>query len=502
MPSVNRLIGETHLTRDMRGFDASARLRPTRTRRPRPSAPPAVATPTGFFPSVIGRHRPAPRQAVALVTNQRPQRHPHTPTPYAARLRDATHLDSVAAMLDRSEVVIAGGSIAGTALATLLGRQGVSVTVLEKSPKPEHYKVMCSHFIQAGGTPVLERLGIVETLERAGAIRNGLEIWTEGGGWCVVPDDEPGYSIRREKLDPMLRELAARTPNVTVRQGVTVTGLARDARGRPSGVRGRTADGDEVAIDAQVVVGADGRGSAIARLAGIPGRVLPHGRIGYMAYYEGLQLTARDPRHSQMWLGPDVRYCFPNDDGLTIAAAFVRKDQLPAFKADAETALEAGFANLPGAPDFARATRVSPLLGKVDMPNVVRPAARPGVAFVGDAAQASDPLWGVGCGFALQSASWLADELAGPLTAGTDPDAGLDRYRRRHRRMLLGHHLQTSDFSNGRDLNPLERLLFRGAAQDDRTAALIADVAARAQPVDRTFTPRRVARALAMGATR
>src|ERR1044072_7365461 len=131
-------------------------------------------------------------------------------------------------MPDRSEVVIAGGSIAGCTLATLLGRQGVRVTVLEKSPKPEHYKVMCTHFIQAGGTPVLARLGLVETIERAGAVRNGLELWTEGGGGVVAPDEEHGYSIRREKLDPMLRELAARTPNVTVRQGVTVTALDRD----------------------------------------------------------------------------------------------------------------------------------------------------------------------------------------------------------------------------------------------------------------------------------
>jgi 2-polyprenyl-6-methoxyphenol hydroxylase-like FAD-dependent oxidoreductase len=405
-------------------------------------------------------------------------------------------------MTDRSDVVIAGASIAGSALAALLGRQGVGVTVLEKSPKPEHYKVMCTHFIQAGGTPVLERLGLIETLERAGAVRNGLELWTADAGWVVVPDEEHGYSIRREKLDPMLRELAARTPNVTVRQGVTVTGLTRSATGRPSGVAGRTTDGEEVAIEAGVVVGADGRGSAVARMAGVPGRVLPHGRIGYMAYYENLELIGTDPLHAQMWLGPDTRYCFPNDDGLTIAAAFVRKDQLPAFKADPEAALQASFAGLPGAPDFARATRVSPLIGKVDMPNVVRPAAAPGVAFVGDAAQASDPLWGVGCGFALMSAEWLADELAGAFTAGTDPDVALDRYRRRHRRTLLGHHLQMADFASGRDFNALERRIFRAAARDEQVAEMVAAMAARSGPIERTFPPRRFARAMAMGGAR
>src|SRR6185369_8208714 len=155
-------------------------------------------------------------------------------------------------MPDRTDVVIAGGSVASAALAVLLGRQGVRTTILEKSPKPEHYKVVCSHFIQAGATPVLRRLGVTEAMERVGAVRNGIEVFTPSGGWYVMPDDDHGYNLRREKLDPMLRELAATTPNVDVRGGVAVTGLVRDGAGRPAGVRGRTAGGEDVAIDARV----------------------------------------------------------------------------------------------------------------------------------------------------------------------------------------------------------------------------------------------------------
>jgi 2-polyprenyl-6-methoxyphenol hydroxylase-like FAD-dependent oxidoreductase len=404
-------------------------------------------------------------------------------------------------MPEQTDVVIAGGSVAGCALAALLGRLGIDVTVLEKSPKPEHYKVVCSHFIQAGATPVLQRLGIDATMERAGALRNGLDVWTTGG-WYAMPDDAYGYNLRREKLDPMLRELAARTPNVEVRQGVTVDEVTRDATGRPCGLRGHTPGGEEVAVDAKVVVGADGRGSTVARLAGIPGRVLPHGRFGYMGYYEGLQLYS-SPGHSQMWLtGRDVLYCFPNDDGLTVAAMFLHKDRLPAFKADKEAAFLAAFAALDHAPDLADATRVGPMIGKLDLPNVRRPAARPGIAFVGDAAQASDPVWGVGVGFALQSAAWLADELAGALTANADPDPALERYRRRHRRELALHHLQTSDFASGREMNVLERAMHRAATRDPQTAAMMADVAARAEPLDRIMKPRRMARAMAMAVAR
>jgi 2-polyprenyl-6-methoxyphenol hydroxylase-like FAD-dependent oxidoreductase len=404
-------------------------------------------------------------------------------------------------MPEQTDVVIAGGSVAGCTLAALLGRQGVNVTVLEKSPKPEHYKVVCSHFIQAGATPVLQRLGIDATMERAGALRNGLDIWT-ASGWYAMPDDAYGYNLRREKLDPMLRELAARTPNVEVRQGVTVDALTRDATGRPCGLRGHTPGGEEVAVDAKVVVGADGRGSSIARLANIPGRVLPHGRFGYMGYYEGLELHS-SPGHSQMWLtGRDVLYCFPNDDGLTVAALFLHKDRLPAFKADKEAAFLAAFAALDNAPDLPGATRVGPMIGKLDLPNVRRPAARPGIAFVGDAAQASDPVWGVGVGFALESAAWLADELAGALTADANPDPALERYRRRHRRELALHHLQMSDFASGREMNVLERTMHRAATRDPQTAAMMADLAARAEPLDRIMKPRRLARAMAMAVAR
>ena len=69
---------------------------------------------------------------------------------------------------------------------------------------------------------MLQRLGIDQTMERAGALRNGLDVWTDGG-WYVMPDDAHGYDLRREKLDPMLRELAARTPKTS-----------RSARASPS----------------------------------------------------------------------------------------------------------------------------------------------------------------------------------------------------------------------------------------------------------------------------
>jgi flavin-dependent dehydrogenase len=406
-------------------------------------------------------------------------------------------------MHQNTDVVIAGGSVAGCALATLLGRQGIRATVLEKSVKADHYKVVCTHFIQPGATPVIDRLGLAEPMERAGAVRNGLEVWTAAGWYRTPSDGGHGYSLRRSKLDPMLRELAAGTPNVELRRGVTVTEVLRDG-GRPAGLRGRTVAGEEIEVRAKVVVGADGRGSTVARLAGIPGRVLPHNRFGYMAYYEDLPLRNEDDR-SLFWFadgGRDVLYAFPNDDGVTALAMFLHKDRLPRFKADKEGEFVRAFDGLERRPPLERARRISPLIGKIDVPNVSRPAARPGIAFVGDAAQASDPLWGVGVGFAFQSAQWLADEVAGPLVAGTDVDAGLERYRLKHRRILRGHHLMMSDYASGRRLNRVERMIHRAAVRDPETARLTHEIGARDRPVTQVMRPARMARAAVMAATR
>ena len=109
-----------------------------------------------------------------------------------------------------------------------------------------------------------------------------------------------------------------------------------------------------------------------------------------------------------------------------IVKAGRRRDRLEAFKAAPESEFARVFANLPEAPALEGSERVSPLIGKLDMPNAHRPAAAAGVAFTGDAAMAADPMWAVGCGWALQSAEWLADH-AGPARASSTvpcPDTG------------------------------------------------------------------------------
>ena len=151
-------------------------------------------------------------------------------------------------------------------------------------------------------------------------------------------------------------------------------------------------------------------------------------------------------------------------------------------------------AALPDAPDLSGATRESKLLGKLDLPNVSRPAARPGLAFVGDAALASDPLWGVGCGWAFQSADWLVEETADALVGGGDLDAALDSYRKVHRRRLGLHHFLISDIATVRAANPVERAMYRGAVADDEVYRTFEAIGARRRSPATLFAPATLAR--------
>jgi flavin-dependent dehydrogenase len=65
------------------------------------------------------------------------------------------------------DVVVVGASIAGCTAATLLGRAGLRVAVVEQRPDPAAYKTVCTHLIQPSATPTIERLGLAQRIESA-----------------------------------------------------------------------------------------------------------------------------------------------------------------------------------------------------------------------------------------------------------------------------------------------------------------------------------------------
>jgi 2-polyprenyl-6-methoxyphenol hydroxylase-like FAD-dependent oxidoreductase len=355
----------------------------------------------------------------------------------------------------------------------MLARDGARVALIEQRPDADAYKRICSHYIQSSAVATLERLGLLEPMIEAGAVRSRVRLNTPWG-WIEPPADSSvpsGVNLRREILDPLIRRTAASTPGVELILGYTVTELLRDGE-RVCGARARNTAGDELRVNTRLLVGADGRGSRVAKLAGLESKTVRHGRVAYGGYFEGPP-PAGSPDASFWLLDPDMAAAFPTDSGLTFYAAMPVKEHAGAFRDDPAAALVAMLDGLPDAPPIAASRIVQAAQGKLDMTNVAHTPSAPGIALVGDAALAIDPLWGVGCGWALQSAEWLADSVA-PALGGSEPLASaLKRYRRRHARALRGHAAMIYDFAGGRKFNPGERLLFSTATYDPRVSAIM-----------------------------
>lgn len=389
-----------------------------------------------------------------------------------------------------TDVVIVGASIAGCAAATLLARAGMSVTVLDSATELDHYKKLCTHYVQSSAIGTLERLGLVDMLRTKGALPNRLNIHTP---WGWIEDAEEGhgearrrgFNVRRSVLDPALRRLAAGEQRVQMRLGTKVTAVLRDGA-RVIGVEAVDSEGEARQIKARLVIGADGRKSTVARLTELPVLSSPNHRFGYFAHFTGLETHGGV---SRSWLRDPV--CinqFPND-GITVVSCLLPKSHMETFRQDVDANFRALFEGLPDGPDLSRAQRVSAYFGVYDFPNIYRPDAPPGLALIGDAAMASDPLAGVGCGWALQSAEWLADAVAAPLREGGDLDTAVRRFRALHKRRLKWHRFTIAEFSLAREFTAVERFFLKAAAGDQQVAARLHGFLSREEPVSVMLSP-------------
>jgi hypothetical protein len=107
--------------------------------------------------------------------------------------------------------------------------------------------------------PTIERLDLLDPILAAGGVRSRIQAWTEWG-WMKPPPEDASLAVnlRREVLDPLVREAAASTSGVDLHLGHAAHELVRDGEAF-SGVVTRDRDGRETTFRAKLVIGADGR---------------------------------------------------------------------------------------------------------------------------------------------------------------------------------------------------------------------------------------------------
>ena len=324
-------------------------------------------------------------------------------------------------MPDRFDVVVVGARCAGSPLAALLAREGVSVALVEQATFPRD--TMSSHVLEADGLAFLDRLGLTERVRATGApfiqqtdtLAGDLRIVAP---WPQEEGDVGGaVSVRRFILDPILAETAEEA-GAEVRMATKVTGLIEEG-GRVGGVR-VSRDGEEASLHARLVVGADGRNSTVARLCGARKyNVTPNKRVGYWAFFEGAEI-GEPTLVLHRWADRFVLGA-PSDSGLYEVMIFPELAELDRLRGDLEASfMDHALSCEPVAKAVAGARPVGKIFGMVRWMGFFREAAGPGWVLVGDAGHFKDPCAGRGMGDAFHQ----ADALAPAIVAGLDGSQG------------------------------------------------------------------------------
>lgn len=395
--------------------------------------------------------------------------------------------------MKRFDVVIVGARCAGSPLALMLRRRGLSVCLVDRAQFPS--ETPSTHLIQPCGVRLLDELGLLDAVLAAGAVP--LDRMT-----MVIDDvvrieaklDEVDYRqsslcVRRVTLDALLVDAAA-AAGADVRTGLRVTGLISED-GRVTGVD--TAAGP---IHGQLVVGADGRHSTVASLAGAREyHVASAGKMFAWAYFKDV----RD-REGRVRIGRRGARGFlagPTDGDLCMAAIGIDMAEQAEFHTDRDANFTAGIRAWPELADvIGDGRRVGPIRVLTNWHGYFREAAGPGWVLVGDAGHFKDPTPGQGIGDAFRQADRLAPAIADGL-GNSSPDAAMQRWWHWRDDDAYEMHWFASDIGASGAASPLTTRLMRDLAADPKATLMFFGVLNHEIRPSQLFTRPRAARAAA-----
>lgn len=308
--------------------------------------------------------------------------------------------------MDRCDVLIVGGSVAGASLAIRLGRRGLRTVVFDKARFPR--RKACGEGLLPHGALELRSLGLGDP---PGVRVSGIRYVGPSGGSAVGRFDEaglgPGFVVHREIFDHWLLDHARATPNVRVLESSIVRRVQVDSAGvEAAGLR------------AKFIVGADGIRSIFHRLAPFRRRHPRRERVGICTVVRGY--PAADT--VDVFLGrKGEAYAGPSGPGETSLAVLV----------DRRTSLKEFLADIPALRHVEISRRP---IGASPLGSRVEPIVHGRALLIGDAAGAVDPISGEGISLALVSARVAAEAIHEAVESG-DPRA-LERYAADRRRRM------------------------------------------------------------------
>ncbi len=328
------------------------------------------------------------------------------------------------------DVVVVGARCAGASTAMLLARAGHRVAMVDRATFPSD--TMSTHFLWQRGAARLDGWGLLDRLRARGCAPITSILFDVGpvqmsGIGPAVNGVADTFCPRRTVLDALLVEAAVEA-GVELIDDFSVGDVVWSGD-RVTGVVGRVRGGPEVVLPAQVVVGADGLRSTIAK------------RVASAAYCEHAPLTGV---HYSYWSGishlgasfhaRDGRLVlvWPTNDDLTCVYVAWPHAEFPSVRRNLATNFAVALDLVPGLRDAVESGRQEqPFAGTGYLPNQYRRSAGPGWALVGDAGHFKDPSTGMGMSDAFVAADLLAEAVDQGLTGRAPIEESLAAFARR-----------------------------------------------------------------------
>jgi menaquinone-9 beta-reductase len=332
-----------------------------------------------------------------------------------------------------ADVLIAGGGIAGSSLAVMLGRAGLAVELFESGRFPKEKP--CGEGLMPAGVGVLQRHGLAEAV--GGAPFRGVRYYSgrlvaEGRFPTAAGLPATGRGQRRYHLDHALFTAAAATLGVTAYTGARVTApLCEGGR-----VVGMVVEGQQ--LRAPLVVVADGLHSRLRRQLGLEGPPPSRKRVGLRTHYR-LALGQAQPPWVEIFLGRGYElYVTPLPCGELLVAGLAEQG---AVVGGAEASMRRWLSEQPLLQArLEGAEQITALSGMAPLASRARVGVTRGAVLLGDAAGFLDPITGGGMAQALLTAELLAGYVARNL--GTS-DSWVWQYERARSAMLRDYRILT-----------------------------------------------------------
>jgi 2-polyprenyl-6-methoxyphenol hydroxylase-like FAD-dependent oxidoreductase len=327
----------------------------------------------------------------------------------------------------RYDVVVVGARAAGAATAMLLARAGLHVLVVDRGQYGAD--TLSTHALMRTAVVQLRRWGLLDQIIDAGTPAVRRSTFRYAGEEIVVPI-KPSFGVdalyapRRTVLDPLLVD-AAVDAGAEVRYGVTVVGVERDRNGRVSGVVCRDEEGRRFGVDAELVVGADGMRSAVARYVDAPIERMGTGALAIVyGYWAGVEADGYE------WIfRPDAcAGVIPTNNGLACVFTSGAPSRIGrGGRAVLESMLEHAS---PSTAERVRAGEAPPGVRSFGgQASFMRRAWGAGWALVGDAGHWTDTISAHGITDALRDAELLARAIVATASGRVSEAEALAHYQ-------------------------------------------------------------------------